>query len=457
MDIKLADGTVITGVPDDMAQFGEDLNPILAGMMETRQFVLDRLPDAVKVGPLREAPAGTMESIREASPWATGIGGAAPYVAAAMMAPGTMAAQGGVGAVLEGLKAFGSGTTLKDIALQTGLAAGGQGLSNMATRVMSGAARVAKAARGGKVLTTTSQPARIVAETGLGRGKIEAVNQKNLVSRFGKILGIDDLKTLDRNALAKGADNIGKLYDDALKVKGPVDVTEAAVLLDEIPPELVPGKRALMSSLYKLADDGSNLRGTHRALRDTIAKMRKSPTSAGFADEAEAALLSLDKAAGQAGADIGALKAAGQRWKILKTADEIPDAWIGGKINPRTWANRLGRENFKGFGTSIKRGNAVQEERLLPEVSSFVDDVLALGADPRAVGRSGTAESIASTIATGGAGAGIALGDPKMLAGAAALYGVMPPLAGLASVGVPVRPVGKIASGLLQSGQGREE
>lgn len=456
MDVKLADGTLVTGVPDDMAQFAEDLNPILAGMLETRQFVLDRLPESWKTGALRELPQGTMQAVRKASPVSTTIGGAAPYVGAAMMAPGTIPAQAAVGAGLEGLKAFGKGTTLQDVAIQGGLGAAGQGLSNMATRVISGAGKLMAARRGGKVLTTTSQPARVLAETGLGRGKIEAVNQKNLVQRLGRILGLDDLQTLDRSALAQGEKFIGGLYDDALKVNSPVDVTEAAVLLDEIPPELMPGKRALMSSLYKLADDGSNLRGVHRALRDTIAKMRKSPTAAGFADVAEEGLKSLDQAAGAAGADIGALKAAGQRWKILKTVDEISDAWIGGKINPKTFANRLGRESFKGFGTSIKRGGQVMDERLLPEIGSFVDDLLALAADPRAVGRPGTAESLATWLTSGAGGAGVALGDPKLLAGAAAMYGIIPPLAGLASIGQPARAVGKAASGLLQAENAKE-
>ena len=298
--------------------------------------------------------------------------------------------------------------------------------------------------RGGPALRTTSPTLRIVSETGLGRGRVEAINQTSLLRRLGQVFGIDDMKSLGPAQLAGAADNIGGQFDEALKITQPIDLTDVNTALRELPPSNFPGRKAILQQVDNLhaTDNSKALRGLHRALRDKAAVMKRNPVLAGFDDQLDNAVGLLDDAATRAGADTGKLREAGQRWKVLKTIEETPEAWIDGRINPRQLATKFGRENVKGFGTALKRGKT---DKLAQPVQGFLDDVMNLADDVRVVGRSGTPEGL---VAGGGAiagGAGLMSGaiDPATAGAGLVAYGLIPPLAGAASVGEAAPLVGK--------------
>jgi hypothetical protein len=294
----------------------------------------------------------------------------------------------------------------------------------------------------GGVLTTTSKPLRTVGEIGLSKGAVNNANQKLLTKQVGKVLGIDDLSKVTDDALTEGAGNIGKLYDDALAITKPVDTTAAFVALDDIPAAQFPGKARIMSQLENV-DSPVKLRDLHRALRDKSSTMSRSQLGA-FADEVDEAIKLLDVAAEEAGANPAALRLAGQRWKVLKTLDELPGAWQQGVIDAKPLLNRLGRENAKGFGTAIKRTPGATD-RLIPEVRTLTDSLKTLVSDP-ALQSSGTAERLLTGggALTGATGLLSGALDPVTAGLGLAAYGIVPPLSAAASVGKAVAPVGNV-------------
>lgn len=459
--IRMANGDIaLVDSVADFEAYGEDMGPIMAGLVNMRQYILDRLPEGAKTGALRELPGGAIEGVQQARPVSSAIGQAFFPIAAGMAVPG--AGVGGIaaqGAVQGGLEALRQDSTLGDIGTATAFGAGGQALGNMATRVATGIARGVQASRGGKALTTTSKGARLAAETGLGRGLVDDINQKLLLKKVGNVLGIQNLKKLTRKSLGDGAKNIGKIYDDALRTTSPVDVTESFVQLSDLPPTAVPGRNKLIELFNKVDADPGNptaLRALHRALRDTRAKMNSNPLTQSWVDDMDDVLGLLDDAAATAGADTGMLQVANQRWKVLKTLEETPDAWVRGRLNPGTLANKLGRDSFKGFGSAIKRGNTAA--KLEPTTAAFVDDVLNLAEDIAPVGSSGTAERL---ITGGGAlagGSALLSGaiDPVTAGLGLAAYGIVPPIAAAASVGRPIAAIGGAIAGATAP-QGSDE
>jgi hypothetical protein len=434
--IQMPDGTIVKNVPDDAADFGQSLSPLMSGMLASREYIIDRLPDAMKQGIFRPLPSEIRQASAEANPAATTIGGMAAPVAAGLLAPGKIGYQALTAGLLEAAR---EGSDWQSIRTEAAYAGLGQGVGDFASRVASGIARGVKAAAGKQVLTTTSQPLRMVAETGLARGVIDDLNQKTLLSKLGKVFGIDDMTELGSAQLAQAADNIGLVYDDALDFAGVPDLSQAKALIDNIDPKVLPGKARLLKQL-DMATDPDAFRAAHRELRDLVPKLRQSQLPL-IADEAALAVDAMDSAGAAAGADMSLLKEANQRWKLFRTIEETPEAWIDGTLNARGLAVKMGRETSKGFGTSLKRG----KQNITGTVQAFADDVMKLAADRPARGNSGTAERFITGAGVVGGGSALLSGsiDPATAGAALIGYGVIPPMAAAASVGEATPIVGK--------------
>jgi len=428
--------------PSVYQEFAKSLPPFAAYALNAWQYISDRMPDSM--APL-DMPPEALQAIQEEHPKASAAGQAMVPLTTALALPGKILPQAAAAGALEALR---GGSTPLSIVKETGTAAAFQGAGNMATRVVSGISNGINAMRGGSTLRSTSPALRTIGEMGAGKGVIDDINQRVLLRDLGKIFGIDKMDDLGAAQLAAGADNIGAAFDDALTLTGKIDLDGVAKELADIPGSNFPGKRALMQQIASLnkTDNSTALRALHRALRDKAASMRTNPQLAGYADEVQSALGLLDDAATKAGADVAALGKAGQRWKVLKTIEETPDAWISGRINGRQLASKFGRESSKGFGTTLKRGRL---GKLDDDVGSFLDDLMNVAGDPTPFGNSGTADR--ALLLGGSVGGFTALTsgaiDPATAGLGVLAYGVVPPIAGAASVGRPVGVVGQALVG----------
>lgn len=430
--------------PELFREWAENTSPLMAGLIEMRSFIGDRLPDnqytRPATGPMRQA-------LREAHPVATGIGGAYFPIAGALAAPASAPIQGAVAGGLEAAKYFNAGTDLMSIGKETLWGYGGQKLGDMAERVVRGAAAVATANKVGKPLVTQSRTARAMSETSLGRGVIERANQKLLFRKLGQVFGIDDMQKIGADEFAEGFENIGKLYDDALNISTKPNTAGAVKRLQQIEGQ-VPNRAALIKAL-QAADDPASARAAHRALRDTARKMRNNPLSQGFTDELDDVIGIYNQSLEAAGADLTLLNTANQRFKLWANVLESPDAWIDEVINPRALLKKMGRDTYKGFGRTVKMG---RKQSLDPAVADFLDTVEPLARDVLPFGRSGTAERLLPWLSGGGvAGVALGTGDPVLTTAAAVGIPAVSELAGLASVGQKSGIPGKAAVAGLQA------
>jgi hypothetical protein len=432
----MPDGTIVTGVPDDAADFGRELSPIMAGLLQSREYIIDRLPDAMKHGVFRPLPEDIRQGVSEAQPIASAIGENIFPVAASLAAPGKIPAQALLSGVLEATR---EGSDWRSIGTQAGLAGLGQGLGNATTRVMSGIARGVKAATQKSILPTTSRSARLVAETGLARGVIDKINQSALLNKLGKVFGIGDMVELGPQQLAQAADNIGQIYDDALDLTDTPDLSAVRGIIEGLDPSVLPGKARLLEQV-DMATTPQGYRALHRTMRDLVPKLNQSQLPL-VADEVAVAVGKLDDAGIAAGADPALMREAGQRWKVLRNIEAVPEAWQDGVLSAKKLATRFGAENYKGFGTRLKRGTL----NVTGDVDDFLESVLTLAKDKAPVGSSGTAERgiVTGGSILGGAGALSGAIDPATLGAGMVAYGVVPPLAAAASVGDALPGVGK--------------
>jgi len=426
-------------------QWAQGLSPLMAGIMEMRQFVTERIPPSIRTESTQPMPPEAMAALRGESPVSTALCGAYFPMATALAAPGKIIPQA---LVAGGLEYAREGATAGDAAKQAGLAGGLQFAGNSLTRVASGIAKGVRAYMGGPAPVSNNQALRIIAETGFGRGQIAELQQRSLRASLGRVFGIRNMDELTGTQLQQAADNIGKMFDDALSLTDNIDTKPMMRELSQIPDSIFPRKKAVLEAAQRL--DGTTnseaLRGLHRTLRDLGAKMRRNPLAASWDDVADDALTLLDDAASNAGANVDQLGSAAQRWKVLKNIEELAPAWKRGEIAPDQLLTRLGRENYKGFGTTLKRG---QTGRLDPDVGGFLDDVMAMAQDIRPVGRSGTPEALIGTGGLMGGGAGLMTGaiDPATAGAGVLAYGAVPPLAAAASIGNPAPIVGQVMSG----------
>jgi hypothetical protein len=407
------------------AQWAENLSPAMAGLLEMRTFIGERIPESIRPDFARPENPAMQEARREAHPIASGAGGMYFPMATAVAAGSGLVAQA---ATAGALKYAQEGSTPTEAGLDALIAAGGQKVGDMAGRVLSGAARyVAATKAGGQVLKTTSDALRGLSETTMGRGLIDQVNQKALMAKFGKVIGIDGLEEVNKKTLSQGQANIGKLYDKALEVDGPFDLTDVGVMIDDIP--VLSGKKEMLD-LVSRAEKGNQqaVRLLHKKLREKA----NNPALAAMKDELDAALRGFENSASTAGADIPLLKMANQRFKVLRTIDETPDAWIDGILNPRQLTSKFGRENKKGFGRAVKRENG----GLIDDVTDFTDSLFDLATEAKVLNPSGTGKAVAQfgldvgLPALGAQQAGVGGFGAAVLAGKALKEG-----AALASIG----------------------
>jgi hypothetical protein len=336
------------------------------------------------------------------------------------------------------------GSTLQSTGIHAGLGAGGQYAGDILSRVASGVARYAAASKAGdQVLKTTSRWAKEISETGTGRGMIDKINQSALMTKLGRVFGIDDMSELGGKQLADAAENIGKVYDEALVTTKPVVSNLVKKQIESIDSALLPGKNRLLAQADNLGSP-AKLRELHKALRT------KAGSNPNIADELKIAQDALEKAAGDAGANIDLLGKANQRWKVLRTIEETPDAWIDGALNPRQLATKFGRESNKGFGTSVKRAG----RQLDDDVQPFIDDILSL-ADSTGP-NSGTATR-GTSIAAQSAPWIAALATGDVATGGLTALGLLGAreATGLASIGMSSPAVGTLLGVALREGEKR--
>ena len=352
--IRMPDGTLISNVPDNyvppaelrdpvsMQQWSDELSPVMSGLLEMRQYIADRLPD----GMLRDLPEGALEASREENPVGSAIGQAYFPVAAGLATPGRMVAQGAVAGGLEAMRMVGGEGSLQETAGEAGKAALATGVFNLGARVATGSYNAYRAYKTGQALRNTSPVARTISELGVGRGMVDNLNQFALRQRLGRILGVGSIKEITPDVLQRASGNFTRGYNRVLSLTDNVDTAAVQRAVDAVDKNF-PGRKALMEQIAKLngTSDSVGLRALHRTMRETLGKMRKTPELAAWADEFEKGVTALDDAAIQAGVDPQALGVINQRYKIFKTIEETPDAWIGGRLNPRQLSGKFGRQN----------------------------------------------------------------------------------------------------------------
>lgn len=367
------------------------------------------------------------------------LGGMAPGVGLSFLLPGAgpagMLAQGGLSAGLEALRPDATGADImkEGVFGAAGTAAGdllGRALGGMAARVQS---RIGKA--GAQIVRTQSESLQRLADTLGGLGKFNQQQQHVITKSWVRAIG-ESADNLSPEVRRAAAERIGKVMDASLPT-GPVDVTEAFTLLDDIPSDVFPGKGKLLALVAKAETDPKAYQAAMGALRESARTLRKS--APGWDDQAVKALSGLADAGEAAGA--ADTRLVREQYKNLMMLESIPTVRNTGQVPALTAANKV----QQGFGNSVGRGKT---EHLLPETADAV--LITQAAAEEAASRfrsSGTAErGVQAEAAQDALGLLTGATNPSALVRTAGtLFGVGP-LAGLASQGAPAPLAGRIGA-----------
>ena len=375
------------------------------------------------------------------------IGQAAIPVGIGMALPGAgwagVAAQGGAGAGLEALR---SGSTPGSVAGSGLLGAGGAALGNMASRVATGIAAMAKSARGGTYLPTTSNTLRTLGGTTGGRALVENLNRKALTTSLAKSFG-QDASAITPEVLLKGADDLSTEFQRLIPKNTVMDLTGPLTALQGTG-KLGPKLTSLVPK-NPTAATGQEWQDLRRALQDRITAARGSDNV--LADDLSQVQDLLDN---EAEAVLGPtfkkeFAAVREQWKNLKVAEELGS--IKGSAEYATPA-ALSQKLASKYGTTYLRDAG----GLRPETQALFDTTRMAAKDARGVtANSGTATR-AGQVAGLGAGLGLLTGatTPEAAALAAATAGAGQ-LAGIASVGREATKAG--ATGAATAGALKNE
>lgn len=430
--VPVPDGLNLGGAQDFLLQHGlprEELglpaveapqpaNQVEAFDVAAGKFFADRIPGMDNSA---EAPGGV----------AGFLGSVAPQVAIGALLPGAglagAGAQGGLSAGLEWLR---KGSTLESTAKAGAWGTAGTVAGNMVSRVFSGIYNAGRAAITRQVVTHTDDALRLASEGTGGDRLIRSINRKAL-DRAGAASVYQQADDLSAPVLAKAADDIGSMFDQASPTS--YNPAQAKALIDAIPDTALPGKKRLMA----LLDRTDAYTQTHRTLRDLVSKMGRNPTLSAWADEADLAREALENSG--VGADKALLTRAREGWKNLRNLESIAEVVDTGHV-PALRAMRVFSNETKGYGTSLKRAAAAGTQ---PETQAFTGMLRKLAAD-KGSATSGTAERLTATAAGVGIIGGLVSGELSaedaarlILAGA-----VLSPTLAAASVGTAGRVSG---------------
>ena len=312
---------------------------------------------------------------------ASGLGSVAPLVAASFLAPGTVAGQATAAA---GLEAIREGTSAADILTQGAFGGGGAAAGQMAQRMASGVGRVLAGMSKGKPITTTAESfaAKQFARTVKGTGafsRIDDFNQKLVNKSVAKAILVPKASRITPDVIEEGAQNIGKLYDDAYKLlPDQVDMSAAATIVDDIPSSVLPRKAKLIELLKS---------GTKQSAKDADSIMRdlvpslKSANAGQWADEIQAARNAIP-ITGEAAELIGQ---ANRRWNVLKSVEELSRNTMirGGDVPASQLVGKFARSGKKGLsGFTRGRSAGVDDvDNLSGLVSQLVSDPVPIGSE----------------------------------------------------------------------------
>ena len=375
------------------------------------------------------------------------IGQAAIPVGIGMALPGAgwlgVAAQGGAGAGLEALR---EGSTPGSIAGSGALGAGGAALGNMASRVATGIAAMAKSARGGTYLPTTSNAMRTLGTTGGGRGVVDTLNRKALSRSLAGSFG-QQADNLGSDVLLQGADDLGAKFKALVPTSTIMDLTKPLAALQKVG-NLGPKLSALVPDNPSAAT-GVEWQDLRRAMQERSAAAWGSDNVLAK-DLSDVIDLLDDKADEVLGPTFKAdFRVAREQWKNLKVAEELGSIKGGADYaTPGALAQKLSQK----YGTTWVRDSG----GVLPETQKMFDTARLAAGDARgATANSGTTTRAAQL---GGltAGAGLLTGATTPEAAALALAAAGgAQLAGVASVGREAAKAG--ATGAATAGALKNE
>lgn len=359
---------------------------------------------------------------------AANVGGAAPGIGLSFLVPGAggagMLAQGGLSA---GLEALNPDSSKADVVKAGALSAAFTGVADLAGRAVSGIAARARARYGeaaARIVKTQSERLRTIADNFGGLGQFNAQQQGVITKAWVRAIGekADDLAPEVRQ---RAAERIGKVMDEALP-KGPVDITEAYALLDEIPGEVFPGKSRLMTTIAKAETSPEAYQNAMRLMRDGVRNLARA--APGWADEAVQGMNLLAEAGEAAGA--ANTRVVREQYKNLMSLEAISTVRRTGQVPALSAEQAI----FSKYGPGVSRRGG---EGLLPEtVDAIQITQAAAGEAARRFRSSGTAERGALTEATQDA-MGLMTGatNPSQLVRSVGTLLGVGPLAGLASQG----------------------
>jgi hypothetical protein len=374
------------------------------------------------------------------------VGGIAPGAGVGMLLPGAgplgMAAQGGLSAFLEYLR---PGSTPATVAKEGAFGAAATGAFDLAGRAVGGMAQRIRAlqAEGAKqIVRTQSETLRTVADTLGGLGQFNQQQQHIITKGWVRAIGeqADDLGPEVRREAAK---RIGAVMDAALP-SGPVDVTEAYTLLDEIPAEVFPGKRRLLAEVAQAENNPRAYQKAMAALREASRNMMQ--RDPGWGDEVVQSLNVLGEAGEAAGA--ANTRVVREQYKNLMILESIPTVRRTGQVPALSMEARV----FSRYGPGVSRRAG---EGLLPESAEAIAVTQAASSELAQKFRSsGTAERGAQAeVAQDALGLLTGQTNPSaFIRSAGTLFGVGP-LAGLASQGNPAPLAGRLGAAVVRDDQ----
>lgn len=304
---------------------------------------------------------------------AAGVGRAAPLTAASLALPGTgLAGIAAQGLLAAGAEAADPQSTPGSIVGQGALAGAFTGIGDVAGRAVSGmAARVRSAIEtasrkaGQSIVRTQSETLRTMAETLGGLGAFNRAQQR-IITRAGVEAIGETGDVLSREVRSTAARRIGAAMDAALPT-GPVNVTDALDILDNIPSDVLPGKARIVSLVGKAARVPRAYQDAMRALRDASRNVARSPNAA-FASEVNLAMNFLGEAGEQAGA--ASTKVAREQWKNLVTLEAIPAVRRTGQLPALSTESAL----FRSYGSGVSRGTRGNLEPATQHFLNVIDD-----------------------------------------------------------------------------------
>ena len=440
------------GLTQQQAETGGAFNEFLIGAGETLSDLIPGLRNDIR------APNTFAADVGRVAPAVVGgvaAGFAAPAGIAAVLAQGGVAGAFATGRELAQAERTGERFDVVDVITDSAIAAATQGVFNVASRFISGAARTGQAAAtrqpigfprgagGGPPGNLATGAAKLVRGGG-GMDVADAVNRRAVNFAGARALGLPDdiargVKELGEETLTEARKFLNIRYAAAAPTE-PVAIGEARALLNEV---VEAGLRdPNIDDVLRVIGDADTIpanawQGIQRALRDASSATRKNPSFAPWARRVDDAISVLDESAAAAGGNKALLTQANQQYKLLATFEETAALVETGQIPAGQVLRSLGRDTFKGFGRRALAEGGEAAKGIDPAIRDFINVLKPVARFTReSAGGSATAGRLLRFGGGGGAGVGAVVGGGVPGAAIGLLTGLaLPPALGTAALG----------------------